>query len=316
MFNSLIIKKMKKTIIFVKVMLLIAAYGFSQGTAINDNGALPDSSAILDVSSTSQGLLIPRITAAQKNAIPRPAQSLLIYQIDGAQPGYYFNAGTKTAAAWVYMGSDDLGNHTATDSVNMSNKKIYNLATCTNNLDAANKLYVDSKVAAGGGGGHYLGESYQGGKIFWIDGAGTHGLIAYSKDYSNIPYSYVTAGIGVSAQNNNDGQMNSAQILKQPGHTTGAAHVCDTISVTDGGNTYDDWYLPASYEMYILFQNQQYVGNFNPMTYYWSSTESHWNQDRALYIQFDATSGSDYWLNAMPKNYVYDWIRFRCIRKF
>jgi len=51
--------------------------------------------------------------------------------------------------------NDNLGNHIATTSLNMSNNKITDLATCTQNFDAANKEYVDNaigSVSAGGGG--------------------------------------------------------------------------------------------------------------------------------------------------------------------
>jgi uncharacterized protein (TIGR02145 family) len=52
---------------------------FSQGVSINTTGASGDNSAMLDVSSTSQGLLIPRMTTIQRDAIISPAISLLIF---------------------------------------------------------------------------------------------------------------------------------------------------------------------------------------------------------------------------------------------
>jgi uncharacterized protein (TIGR02145 family) len=53
----------------------------SQGISINTSGLAADVSAILDVSSTSQGLLIPRMTTLQRNGIGSPATSLLIFNI-------------------------------------------------------------------------------------------------------------------------------------------------------------------------------------------------------------------------------------------
>ncbi len=56
--------------------------------------AIPHASALLDVSSTSKGLLIPRMTFAQRNAIAAPANGLMIYQTDGGMQGsgfYYYN---------------------------------------------------------------------------------------------------------------------------------------------------------------------------------------------------------------------------------
>ena len=51
----------------------------SQNVGVNNNGTSPDPSALLDVSSTSQGLLLPRMTTAQRDAIVSPAQALIIY---------------------------------------------------------------------------------------------------------------------------------------------------------------------------------------------------------------------------------------------
>ncbi|PLW94072.1 MAG: hypothetical protein C0592_04280 [Marinilabiliales bacterium] len=79
--------------------MIIAGNAFSQGVSINAVGNPPDASAMLDVSSTSKGLLVPRMTQAQRNAIVGPATSLLIYQTD-ATPGYYYWDG----AAWVPFG--------------------------------------------------------------------------------------------------------------------------------------------------------------------------------------------------------------------
>ena len=62
-----------------------------QGVSINTNEADPDSSAILDVSSTNKGILIPRITEANRPA--NPAEGLLIYQVDNT-PGFYYFDGT------------------------------------------------------------------------------------------------------------------------------------------------------------------------------------------------------------------------------
>jgi hypothetical protein len=49
------------------------------GVAINASGAACDSSAILDVSATNKGMLMPRMTTAQRNGIVNPAEGLLIF---------------------------------------------------------------------------------------------------------------------------------------------------------------------------------------------------------------------------------------------
>ncbi len=42
----------------------------------------PDASAILELSATDKGLLVPRLTTAQRNAIAAPAEGLIIYNLD------------------------------------------------------------------------------------------------------------------------------------------------------------------------------------------------------------------------------------------
>ncbi len=59
----------------------------------------PDASAILDINSTSQGILIPRTTTVQRNAIVSPAQGLLVFDADLGSFYYYYDS------AWVEVGS-------------------------------------------------------------------------------------------------------------------------------------------------------------------------------------------------------------------
>jgi hypothetical protein len=59
-------------------------------------GGTPDPSAKLDVQSTTQGALLPRMTKAQRNAIASPATGLAVYQTDNT-PGLRVYNGT----AWM-----------------------------------------------------------------------------------------------------------------------------------------------------------------------------------------------------------------------
>lgn len=117
------------------------------GVAINSTGDNPHASSMLDVSSSSHGVLIPRLSETEKNAIDGPATGLMIFQHD-ADAGFWF----YTGSAWMRVG-DNLGNHTATQNLNMDHNKITSVALCTDNLDAANKQYVDTAVSASGGSG-------------------------------------------------------------------------------------------------------------------------------------------------------------------
>jgi hypothetical protein len=94
---------MKKSFIAF-ILLFYSAMAFSQAVAINSTGASPDASSLLDVSSTNKGMLLPRMTQAQRNAIASPANGLFIYQTDGT-PGLYHNAGTPAVPNWQLLGA-------------------------------------------------------------------------------------------------------------------------------------------------------------------------------------------------------------------
>lgn len=125
---------------------------------------------------------------------------------------------------------------------------------------------------------HTIGESYQGGIIFWLDATGQHGLIAATTDQStgiqwyNGTFRYTgTTGDGLYA-----GAMNTAMIVatQMADNQTGnfAAKVCADYSVTVGGVTYGDWYLPSIYELNLLLLQKAVVGGFANANY-WGSTE-------------------------------------------
>ena len=75
-------------------VLLFSTFNlFAQNAAINEDGSDPDDSAILDVKSTSKGVLIPRMTSTQRTEIPSPATGLMVYD-------------TETNSFWFYSGTE------------------------------------------------------------------------------------------------------------------------------------------------------------------------------------------------------------------
>ncbi len=94
--------------------LLASVAVHAQNVGINTSN--PDASAALDVQSTTQGLLIPRMTKTQRESInmvsgvSKPATGLMVYQTDNT-PGFYFYNGT----AWTTLssGGQQLANGTA-----------------------------------------------------------------------------------------------------------------------------------------------------------------------------------------------------------
>ena len=80
-FRSMIKRCFPAAFFVCSFILLIIQTGKTQ-VAINTSGAGPDASAILDVQSTSKGMLIPRMNTAQVAAIASPADGLMVYDTD------------------------------------------------------------------------------------------------------------------------------------------------------------------------------------------------------------------------------------------
>lgn len=65
------------------------------------NTTTPDASAILEISSTTKGMLAPRMTTAQKLAIVSPANGLMVYDTDLKSYSYY----DMPVSSWVNLNS-------------------------------------------------------------------------------------------------------------------------------------------------------------------------------------------------------------------
>ena len=137
-----------------------------------------------------------------------------------------------------------------------------------------------------------IGDSYQGGIIFWLDATGQHGLIAATADQSTGIqwYNGISRYTGTIGDGLYSGSMNTAMIVStqmadnQAGNF--AAKVCSDYSVTISGITYGDWYLPSLYELDLLYLQSTLVGGFDTAKIYWSSCEQDITNTRAWYKFF------------------------------
>ncbi len=87
---------MKKFLLIILFFLSLINISNAQ-MGINSTGAAPNSSAMLDVSSTTKGLLPPRMTSAQKTAIASPTDGLLVF--DTNTQSYWF----RQSGAWTEL---------------------------------------------------------------------------------------------------------------------------------------------------------------------------------------------------------------------
>jgi len=90
-----------KKILLVIIGLLLSAALYSQSIGIGNSDFIPSSSAALEIRSNNKGLLIPRMSFSDKNAISNPSNGLLLYQTDEMFGFYYYN-GTK----WELLGTN------------------------------------------------------------------------------------------------------------------------------------------------------------------------------------------------------------------
>jgi hypothetical protein len=149
--------------------------------------------------------------------------------------------------------------------------------------------------------GHYIGEKYGGGIVFFIYDKGEHGLIAATADQSTWIYwnngtqrTTGATGDGLGAGAMNTAMIVATQIADNPKGNFGAK-LCADYSVTDGDILYGDWYLPSKYELNLLFLQKDVVGGFT-LEYYSSSTEfgssSAWSQQFSFGDQFEFFKGN------------------------
>lgn len=83
---------MKKHITLL-ILLFSSSFALSQ---VGIGTTSPDNSAALDITSTTKGLLTPRLTEVQRLAIVSPSTGLLIYQTNNTTGYWYYNGTTWT----------------------------------------------------------------------------------------------------------------------------------------------------------------------------------------------------------------------------
>src|SRR6059058_3497114 len=106
---------------FFLVALALFAICNSLSAQVGIGTTTPNASAALDVTSTTRGVLIPRMSQAQRDAITAPAASLLIYQTDGTKGYYYYNGTSWTLLSFNYVLQQNLntnGKYLSGDGLN------------------------------------------------------------------------------------------------------------------------------------------------------------------------------------------------------
>jgi hypothetical protein len=174
----------------------------------------------------------------------------------------------------ISQGGGD-GNFNCNITSLLSNTTYYLRAYAVNNTGIAYGNEIDFKSDSFSNGLYY-----EGGKIFYIDSSGEHGLIAALSDYqSNVPW-YPNLFMGALAMGNllDEGKLNTARIVNELGEGEYAAFVCYNLSL----NGYHDWYLPSFRELELMYEERAIIGGFGNECY-WSSTQAKNLDETRLY---------------------------------
>jgi hypothetical protein len=84
----------------ITIFTLFTTYAYAQNN-VGVGTNTPDPSAVLDVTANDKGVLVPRLSTIQINAIPNPATGLLVY--DTNIDCFFFNSGTPGAPIWTNL---------------------------------------------------------------------------------------------------------------------------------------------------------------------------------------------------------------------
>jgi hypothetical protein len=229
---------------------------------INSDGSNPDNSSMLDVKSITKGMLVPRMTLSQRNAIGSPASGLLIYQTDNT-PGFYYNAGSSSVPDWKIVGNNagTFSQWTTTGSniyynsgnvgIGLSNPtaKIHIQSPSYESMLSSSSYGVYGMHSISGSYG-YLGASNEGGFGFSPNGWGlrgttTNGYALYGQHSASgntgwigstneAVYGSSTAGYGVKGSTGNGYAIHgTATGGGFAGHFTGKTYVNGNVGINE-----------------------------------------------------------------------------------
>jgi hypothetical protein len=173
----------------VLVLIIGIQYITYSQVAINSDGALPNASAMLEVTSTGKGFLPPRMTTAQRTSIATPATGLVVFDTDTKTNWYYNATGWCEVIERNNLGTTTLG--TATDNTTIEadgTMKFNGNATVWNDLNVypdATSRGSSNPPTWGGGSSTY----------FKNDGASSQGVFLWMFSSSTEQELYFTIQI-------------------------------------------------------------------------------------------------------------------------
>jgi len=248
-------------------MALLGMFTTFTASAQNNVGigtASPDASAALEIESTTQGFLPPRLSSTQRDAIAAPVAVGLIV--------WCTNCGTN-GEVQVYNGSAWTNMVGAAAALSLQER----LDGGETPFSIYNTLVTGGSTSSSAALDSLYGKTYQGGLIAYLDTNTGTGLIARPTDFNaswGCSASPITGADGIAI---GTGAQNTIDIEAGCVASGTAADICANLVLSG----YTDWFLPSKDELNAMYQNigpgnalgLGNVGVFASVAY-WSSTEA------------------------------------------
>lgn len=178
---------MKKS--FLLLVIFSSMSVFSQTGSVGINTTQPDASAILDITSTSKGLLIPRLNTSERIAIVQPANGLLVYD-------------TNTNSFWMYKNS--LWIEIISGAPTVTTKTVDYTITAADSgkiLEFNSATAVNCIIPAGLPAGLQVSVTQLGtGNVFFVPGTGVNLKNSYGFTRTALQYSKVGVEVASNAE--------------------------------------------------------------------------------------------------------------------
>lgn len=224
------------TFLFASLLTLLVS---DQNVGFNANGAAPAASAMLDISSTNSGLLIPRMMTAQRTAIAAPATGLFVF--DTALNSFFYWDGTQ----WIWLLNNTSGWNVTGNTVTAANNILGSLNAqpvrfFSNNIERMRINPTDGEIVAGATASPYAGDmiaavstpalSFGVNGYSANNGSGTWGetLAASTTAFSAVQGVYSGSGTGAGVLGNYNGTNTSNT-------RSGVYGLCSTTAAATGG---------------------------------------------------------------------------------